>query len=325
MSGFGITPCVPKASFPEVEPSEVSVIVVSFNTKEYLRACLAAIEPRHEIIVVDNASIDGSPQMVATEFPRVHLIENRVNRGFGAANNQGIDVMTRSLALLLNSDARPEPGAIDALAILFRDQGVVATGGGLLNEDNSRQNSCCNRLTLWAVACEQLYLEKIFPQSSFFSPYWITHRLPADRVSAVFQVMGACLMLRPVARFDERFFLYCEDTELCLRLRPHGTILYSPGAHFYHALGASSSGTRWESVARYNRGKELYFAIHHGLGQALVCRGLDRLGAGLRLLFWSLRSLIPAGNQANNRAQRILFWSVLTAPRDGPPRPPDTD
>lgn len=304
----------------------VSVIVVSFNTVDDLRACLASVRDVHEVIVVDNASTDGSPDMVEREFPRVRLVRNSGNRGFGAANNQGLAIMTGELALLLNSDAVAHPGAVARLAAGFEASDVVAAGGRLQHPDGRLQESAAGPLTLWAVFCEQTGLEKIAPPGSLLSPYWQSRRLAAagGGPQEVEQVMGACLMMRPVERFDERYFLYCEDTELCHRLRRHGRILYVPEAIFTHGLGRSSSGDRWRSVARYNRGKELTFAIHSGPLACGVCWVLNRLGAFGRLLAWLVPTLLTLGTWSRGRRQVGLFARVLTAPLRGPARPPDT-
>src|SRR5687767_9484401 len=104
----------------------VSVVVVSYNTRDKLRRCLECIEREHEVIVVDNASADRSAEMVEADFPHVCLIRNEENRGFGAANNQGIAIAKGALVLLLNSDAYAEPGAISQLATVFSDERVVA-------------------------------------------------------------------------------------------------------------------------------------------------------------------------------------------------------
>ena len=235
----------------------ISVIVVSYNTRDSLRACLESLNdaPVTEIIVVDNASRDGSPEMVERDFPQVKLIRNARNRGFGAANNQGLAIMQGELALLLNSDAIAGPGSIEKLALHFEDSDVGAAGGRLQHPDGSLQESACSGLTLWAVFCEQTLLEKFFSRSRILSPYWQSGRIAARGEPAeVEQVMGACLMMRPVERFDERYFLYCEDTELCIRLRQHGRIIYDPTAPFPHELGASSSDNRGWSVAMYNVG-----------------------------------------------------------------------
>lgn len=299
---------------------KVSVIVVSYNTVEHLNKCLAAIEPHHEIIVVDNGSKDGSPDLVRTHFPHVTLIESGSNLGFGRANNLGIERATGDLVLLLNSDAEPLPGAIDLLAANFEDRRVVAAGGQLLDEDGNEQNSACSPLTLWVVLCEQLYLEKLFPRSALVNPYWQNSRLVGDGPFDVAQCMGACLMMRKMETFDPRYFLYCEDTELCHRLKRHGRIIFDRRAKFRHALGASSTGNRWRSVALYNYGKELYFSIHTGPLQRVTCLILNRLGAALRLAFYGPAAIVSA----SKRSQAKMWWQVLTAKLWEPMLPPDT-
>ncbi len=287
----------------------MSVVVVSYNTIDELRRCLCCIEVDHEVIVVDNGSSDGSPEMVEASFPSVRLIRNTTNEGFGAANNLGVGFATRKWVLFLNSDAYAKPGAIARIAIDAADS--VAAGGRLLNLDGSLQQSVAGPLTLWNVFLEQSMLEKLFPT------YWRTPT--GNHVVAVYQVMGACLLARrELARFDERFFLYCEDTELCERLRPHGRIVYCPKAEFEHELGLSSKDRRWLAVARYNSGKELYFRIHRGPVSATICRILNRLGSALRLLVWIVL-LVPTLGQT--RPQVSLFWRVLTSkPQDIDPR-----
>jgi N-acetylglucosaminyl-diphospho-decaprenol L-rhamnosyltransferase len=302
-----------------MQQSRVSVVVVSYNTIDKLRRCLSCIEAEHELIVVDNGSSDGSAAMVKAEFPRARLLENSANVGFGAANNQGMELARRELVLFLNSDAYAEPGAIVALAAVI-DYETAAAGGRLLNLDGSTQDSVANELSLWAVFCEQFYLEKLFKGSSLFSPYWITQRVLGHGSAPVPQVMGACLLIKPIERFDERFFLYCEDTDLCKRLQKHGKILFVPDARFVHELGSSSVGaSRWLSVARYNRGKELYFFIHHGRFASFVCWALNRKGAFFRLVAYFIASVFTVGRTW----ERVrLWWKVLTAPLQGPDRPP---
>lgn len=292
------------------------MVVVSFNTKEKLRKCLASLGDGHEAIVVDNASSDGSAEMVQSEFPTVKLIRNSINRGFGAANNQGVSVATRPYTLFLNSDAYAEPGAIERIALEMEKEGVIAAGGRLLNPDGTLQNSSANPLTLWAVFCEQFWLERLFPLSSLFSPYWNSARFETS--ADVAQVMGACLMVRTgSAGFDERYFLYVEDTDLCYRLSKLGRIRYVPEAKFVHELGSSST-SRWQAVALYNRGKELFFEFHFGKSRAFMALLLNRLGAVLRLFFWSIGTVVTLLLVPKFRRKVLLFWKVSTAPRRGP-------
>ena len=301
-----------------MKPS-VSVIIVSFNTREKLRRCLSCIEPEFEVIVVDNASADGSVEMVSTDFPRVKLIANSANLGFGAANNIGCKSATSDLVLFLNSDAYADSGAIAKLASVFRDSEIVAAGGKLLNIDRSLQQSTANALTLWRVFCEQTYLEKIFRQSPMFDSYWTTLSLAQNsQAKETPQVMGACLMVRaqngePLETFDVRYFLYCEDTDLCRRLGRRGKILYVPEAEFVHELGSSSAKDPALGVIRYNRGKELYFRIHHGSTASVFCLLFDRLGALLRMLAWTAKYAITGFRSQNSRSQAGALWRVFTA------------
>ncbi|MEX2244171.1 MAG: glycosyltransferase family 2 protein [Fimbriimonadaceae bacterium] len=295
--------------------SRLSVIVVSYNTRDLLGRCLESLGEADEVMVVDNASADGSAEMVASRFPSFQLIRNSSNRGFGAANNQGLDLVTGDLVLFLNSDAVARPGALQGLvSVMDSHADVVACGGRLESADGLLQESCANALTLWALFCEQSYLEKLFPRSRLFSPYWVSSRLLSaqSELHDVEQVMGACLMVRPVERFDERFFLYCEDTELCRRLRRRGRIVWVPSAVFEHALGASSQA-RWEAVARYNRGKELYFLIHFGRATAFVAFLIDRAGALARLLVWSLASVATLFLVRSIRERAWMWVRVLFA------------
>jgi len=292
-------------------------VVVSYNTRDHLRNCLASIPPEIPTVVVDNASQDGSADMVATEFPAVELVRSPVNLGFGTANNRGIERLSTELVMLLNSDAVVTSEAIDAMATAC-SEGVVAVGPMLRFPDGRPQASACHRLTLWAVFCEQTFLERIFHS------YWIVPHADLPEAMEVAQVMGACMMFRPAERFDERFFLYCEDTELCHRLRRHGKILYVTSVSVTHALGVSSSANRWEAVARYNRGKELYFLIHHGSVSAAVCWGLNRCGALLRLMVWLVANTVTLFSRAGWRGKIGLFTRVLFAPLAGPPLPKDS-
>lgn len=310
-----------------MEASGVSVVVVSYNTREKLRRCLSCIEPEHEVIVVDNASSDGSADMVRADFPHVRLIENRQNVGFGAANNQGMAVASGELVLFLNSDCYAEPGAITELSRSFdierwglpKDYACnpVAAGGRLNNPDGTLQESVAGELTLFAVFLEQTYLERFAGRFRYWrtdSTLYEQDASPSQAPRKVDQVMGACLMIRPLEKFDERFFLYCEDTDLCKRLSRHGDIVYNGQAIFTHELGSSSTGSgRWLSVARYNRGKELYFSIHHGSFAMAVCWLLDRFGAFLRLCVYTIAGVLTLFVRPGPRAKIVLWWKVLTA------------
>lgn len=306
----------------QINKNRVSVVVISYNTREKLLKCLSHIEPDIEIIVVDNNSADGSADAVAQIFPKVKLIRNLQNAGFGAANNLGSTQATGDLIFYLNSDAYVAPGTIQRLADEFEDSEVVGVGPRLLNPDGSLQESTAHELTLWAVFCEQFYLERLFPNNSLLSPYWTSRKLiQAKSPVETEQIMGAALMCRRgVELFDERFFLYVEDTDLCKRLRAHGRLLYVHSESVIHELGSSSSASPWKAIARYNRGKEQYFRIHVGEPQALFCLIIDRMGAAGRMLVWTAIALVTLGLKRNVWRQVTCFTKVLLSPLSGPTR-----
>lgn len=326
---------------------KLSIIIVTYNSAEVIERCLQSmlasascppLTPSEvEIIVVDNASEDATKEIIQANFPEVRLIANHQNVGFGRANNQGLATSRGEYALILNPDIWAEKDALGRLvSFMDNQQEALACGGRLLFPNGKLQNSSANELTLWAVFCEQTLLEKIVPNSRLFSPYWVSHRhlrkYPQNPPPVkTFQVMGACLMLRrhrgEFPKFDERFFLYCEDTELCKRLNkqvhpnsPHSGIFYVPSAIFYHSLGHSSEKERARSISLYNRGKELYFQIHHGPPSMVACFLMNRMGAFLRLLAWSMLCLFSIFLVPSWRSKVLLFFKVLAAPIDPYPK-----
>jgi GT2 family glycosyltransferase len=300
---------------------EVSVLIVSYNTRELLRECIESILCEQgdglavEVIVVDNASADGSAVMVAERFPQARLIANPDNRGFGAACNQGLEVARGRYALILNADIRAQPSALQRLVGFMDAHPDAAICGGQLRYPDGRvQPSCARDLTPWWVFCEQSMLAKLFPRTRLFGGYWRTHWDFSATIETE-QVMGACMMLRrPFPRFDEDYFLYCEDTDLCYRVRQAGgKIYYVHDAVFVHHLGASGEPQRAQMVIYYNRGKERYFRKFHGAWQARVCRWLNRGGALLRVLLGLGGVVFTLGRRAGFRRYAATFWRVWRA------------
>ncbi len=148
----------------------ISVIVVSWNTRELLRACLASLWRElqgvsAEVFLIDNDSADGSAAMVAADFPEVKLIANKTNRGFAAANNQALDTVTGEFVLLLNPDTEVHPGALNKLVEFMRTHpraGIVAPQ--LLNSDGSIQRSCRQFPTFFGMLYELMGLSRFFPR-----------------------------------------------------------------------------------------------------------------------------------------------------------------
>ncbi len=302
------------------EPPDLSVIIVNYNTRELLRECLTSLNDTHirlEVIVVDNGSSDGSAEMVQREFPHACLMANAENRGFGSACNQGFHRARGRYLLVLNADVRATPGALERL-VEFMDTHpeAMACGGQLRYPDGRIQPSCAGELTLWAVFCEQMGLAKLFPRTRLFGGYWRTW-WDFSATIEVEQVMGACMLLRRLPDgnpplFDEGYFLYCEDTDLCYRLRQAGgRIFYVHDAGFIHHLGASGEPMRARMVMYYNRGKERFFRKFYGRWASSICWLLNRLGALLRWLGGLMLTVLTLGRVARFRRYASTFWQVL--------------
>jgi len=224
---------------------DISIIIVNWNTKELLRNCLKSVYQTvqdiiFEVIVVDNASHDGSVDMMRGEFPRVTIVENTVNRGFGAANNQGFGIMKGRYVLLLNTDTVLTETAVHGLFSFMEAHPDAAMAcGQLLNEDGSKQNSVANFPTLLTLLMNTSLLEYLFPGSYPSKRY--EHKEPVEVDSGI----GACLMVRKkaideVGMFDERYFFFFEETDWALQMRSAGWKVYHvPSAFIYHLQGQS--------------------------------------------------------------------------------------
>jgi GT2 family glycosyltransferase len=225
--------------------TDISVIIVNWNTKDLLRNCLNSVyktvqNVTFEIIVIDNFSSDGSVTMLMEEFPSVITIVNKENKGFGAANNQALVVMKGEYALLLNTDAELTPEAVKKLRdYLEANEKAGIVCGQLLNADGSKQNSIASFPSLLTLAVNNSFLEYLFPRCYPSKRYNHTSPIKVD------SVVGACMMIRKKALdetgfFDERYFFFFEETDLARTMRERGwKIYYVPDALIYHLQGQS--------------------------------------------------------------------------------------
>lgn len=232
---------------------DVSIVIVSYNTAALTRQCLETVEAcagglRCEVIVVDNASCDGSADMVAAEFPRVRLIRLAKNRGFAGGNNPGIRAAAGRYVLLLNSDAFLSPGALQsAVSCMEAHPGAGVLGCRLTNPDGSLQPSA---RMLPGPLNKILHISGLasrFPKSRFFGRVdfsWWDHGC----LRSVGWVVGAFFMIRrsvieQIGGLDERYFLYFEEIDFCRTARRAGwDVVFFPGASVVHLGGQSSAG-----------------------------------------------------------------------------------
>ena len=254
--------------------SSVSVIVVSYNARDALEQCLAAVTGRgHEVIVVDNGSTDGGLELVRERYQAVRLLEEE-NRGYGAGMNAGIRIASGEWLLLCNSDARPVGDGIERLrAFAERDPRIAIAGPRLLNPDGTLQRSVRGFPTLWRLSTEYLFLRKLAPRSRALNAFY-ARGFGHDRPVEAEFLMGAVLLARRSAiedagGFDEDFFMFSEEVDLCYRMRKaRWTVEFYPEAEFIH-VGGASTRLEWGRMYREQlRGHLLFLAKHRSLYRA---------------------------------------------------------
>ena len=274
---------------------ELSVVILSWNTRELLHACLSALEQdappgtaggAREIIVVDNGSADGSAEMVARDFPAVRLLCNAENRLYAEANNQGARLATGRTLCLLNSDTEVRPGALARmLQFLEREPAYAAVAPRLVNPDGSVQRACRRFPTLLDPLLESTVLGT-FPPGSWLA--WWSGMGDFDHLQSrdVDQPPGACLMLRrdeylALGGLDPRLSLFFNDVDLCLALWRRGRrIRYLAEGEVMHHRGSStrSQDARCRNLL-WIQNRTSYYRKNHGRLAALWLHAILRLWA----------------------------------------------
>lgn len=255
--------------------STVRVIIVSWNAKADLRACLESLvestvtPSRVEVVVVDNASSDGSPEMVRTEFPAVTLRETGANLGFSGGNNVALADNKSDYVFLLNSDAMLPKGGLDTLlewADTTPDAGLI--GPKVINPDGTLQFSCRRWPTPQAGLFRNVYLGKLFPQNQPAADYLMRdfdHASPLD----VDWLSGCAMLMRrecleQVGLLDEKtFFMYCEDMDWSLRVHEAGwRVVYAPVVSVTHKIGGSSDQVAERMIVEHSRAMVRFWKKH---------------------------------------------------------------
>ena len=295
---------------------DISFIIVNWNTRDLLRGCLDSIAitvkiPTYEIIVVDNASSDGSTDMLAREYPSVQVIANAENRGFGAANNQAFAVMKGRYALLINTDAVLTEGAVEKLwrfAEAHPRAAIVC--GQLLNADGSKQNSIAAFPTLLSLCLNMSLLEYLFPGRYPSKRY--EHREPLEVESAI----GACMMVRgqalkEVSFFDERYFFFFEETDLAYAMKRAGWAVYQvPDAHIYHFQG-QSIGHNTQSRIEFYRSRYQFLRKWHGTAYYHAAAAVVFVRLIADALLNAAGVLVTLGLAAGIRRKLIVYLRII--------------
>jgi GT2 family glycosyltransferase len=253
--------------------SATSVVIASWNTRELLRACLGSLARSHArplaVIVADDASGDGSADLVAREFPDAELVRRATRGGFAPATNAGLARARGEYALLLNADTELDPDALGTLeAWLARHPEYAAAAPRLVHPDGTTQRACMRFPNLWTPLFFGTPLERWFPRSRELERYFLRdfdHEHEAD----VEQPPAACLLVRRAALervgpLDERLALYFNDVDLSKRLAAAALrTRYLPAARVLHHVGASTR-QRPDRLEAWHADRLAYYRKHHG-------------------------------------------------------------
>jgi GT2 family glycosyltransferase len=279
---------------------DVSVVIVSWNTRHYLVDCVRSLLAHRgsyvlEIIVVDNASQDDSVASLRRDFPEVTVVENERNLGFARANNQGIGIARGRYVCLVNSDVLLLEDSVGSmLNYMESNEEVGVLGPKLLWKDRTLQGSCRKFPSLWNTLCPAIGLTGLFPRVAFLSGEHMVGFFRHDHVADVDAVVGAFMMVRgsalqDVGGMDEQYFMYCEEVDWCKRFADAGwRVRFFPATQVIHYGGGSSSAEPLRFFREYCVSNLRYWRKHHSPLSVAGYRLVMLLRYLLRLPCWAL-------------------------------------
>ncbi len=299
---------------------DLSIITVSWNVRDLLRACLASIEASQlpyscEVFVVDNASTDGSAEMVEREFRWAQVLGNSANAGFTRGNNQALALSRGRYVLFLNPDTRVEPDALaEMVAYMDAHPTAGALGPQLRYGDGSLQSSRRRFPTFGTALFESTPLAWHWPANRWAARYHMDDT-PDDQTQPVDWVVGAAMLVRRAAveqigGFDEGYFMYSEELDWCRRASEAGWgTVYLPTARVTHYEGRSSEQAVAARHIRFQTSKLRYFRKYHGAATAGWLRAFLLAGFAGEWLFEGLKWLL--GSKRPLRRQRLAAYGQL--------------
>lgn len=298
---------------------EVSIIIVNYNAIKILDDCLESLFKfsknfSFEVIVVDNNSNDGDISAVTRKYPNVQLIINDTNVGFSAANNIGIDKAKGKYFLFLNNDTVFTENTIYRVLEFAQSRSEkIFVGCRLLNSDGSTQDSVVEFPSLWNAVTENLFLYKLFPRSKIFNKYYQNlldgnSHLEVDVIRGAFMFCDAG-SVKELNGFDERFFFYSEETDLCYRFKKSGgRIYFMRSTKIIHLEGATADRHLWFKFKNQTTGKIQFYQKHFSGFYFASLIIVHFIGLFLRGVLFSLAGI----SNKKMRTKGFYFFKQLT-------------
>ncbi|MHB8669968.1 MAG: glycosyltransferase family 2 protein [Acidimicrobiales bacterium] len=306
----------------------VAVVVPLYNGRDLIADCLSSVPEGVDIVVVDDASVDGAPELVERDFPGIKLLRNDRNLGFGSAANRGLRACTAEIRVVLNSDARLRPGALEHLREAFRDPEVGVAGPRLVFPDGTHQTSAARFHSVASIMAGAFVLNEVYrflrPSGRFPFELGLVRR-DHDIDQNVDWVLGACIAIRAaclddIDGFDEGYYMYGEDMDLCWRAHQSAwTVRYVAGAVVEH-LGGGSTGEPRLNARRMMRSEERFMARAHGPGALWRWRSARAVSAAMKIVVLAIPAMFDRRIRHRLLWQSSALWSVLRPGSSSPAR-----
>jgi len=298
---------------------DVSVLIVNWNTRDVVYDCLASIyEQTHgicfEVILVDNASSDGSVDMIKQEYPCVTLIENKENQGFASANNQAMEIARGRYVLLLNPDTIVLDGAIQkTVTYADNEPDIGVLGCQVWLNDKEIQKTCFAFPTISGLVVQKLGLRRLFPRSRTFG--WIdygwwdrTTSMDVDVVSGMFMLVRR-EVIDQAGIMDDAYFVYAEETDWCYRIKKaNWRCVFSPVARIIHLDGGNKSTdlVRVKMFVQMQKSLLIFYRKHLGLFSWILAKTIYVISMTLRCIGFAILSQVRKDDRLSKKAEQSL-------------------
>jgi N-acetylglucosaminyl-diphospho-decaprenol L-rhamnosyltransferase len=293
--------------------TELAVVVVNHNAGTFLPGCLSSIyaaagDVAPDVVLVDNASTDGSTEAASKAHPELRVLSNLTNRGFAAAANQGVAATTAPFVFLLNPDAEVTEGSLVSLVKIAADRPRAAVLGPLVRNTDGSIQASARKVPSLLESLGHAFLGPFAPNNRFSRAYTMAEW---DRSSEreVEWVSGCAMLVRreafhAVGGFDEGYFMYVEDVDICTRLRQAGwTVLFSPELEVVHETGVSARKRSRRLNFEHSRSIYRYFSKYRARGPAVLLKPLVKVAVWLRAVLVSGRTRAPAEGRGEGRSR----------------------